>query len=170
MSGGHFNYKQSYLSEIADEIESIIREEESPRPKLVKDVHINIYEKSGGYLVYHFLSKSTYDEAIKHFKDAGYYINEINSEPNHRKAEAVKDVTYQINEWISEEYKDENGEIVYFRDYSKETLDEFKKAVKLLREAKVYAQRIDWLLSDDDGEETFHKRLKEELDKLNIYE
>lgn len=49
---------------------------------------------------------------------------------------------------------------------SKETIREFKKAVRLLKQAEVYAQRIDWLLSGDDGEETFHKRLKENLEAL----
>ena len=44
-----------------------------------------------------------------------------------------------------------------------QTLEEFKKAVYLLRIAYVYAQRIDWLLSADDGEDTFHERLKEDL-------
>jgi hypothetical protein len=29
--------------------------------------------------------------------------------------------------------------------------------------AKIYAQRVDWFLSGDDGEETFHERLKEDL-------
>jgi len=47
--------------------------------------------------------------------------------------------------------------------YSKETIAEFKTAVELLRRAQVYAQRIDWLLSDDDGEESFHSRLAEDL-------
>ena len=51
-------------------------------------------------------------------------------------------------------------------NYSKETIEEFKKGLSLLRKAYVYAQRIDWLLSDDDGEESFHKRLKEELGNL----
>lgn len=32
--------------------------------------------------------------------------------------------------------------------------------------AAIYVQRIDWLLSDDDGEDNFHERLKEELDAL----
>ena len=50
--------------------------------------------------------------------------------------------------------------------YSKETIKEFKKGLAILKKAYVYAQRIDWLLSDDDGEESFHKRLKEELDNL----
>lgn len=51
-------------------------------------------------------------------------------------------------------------------EYSKETIAEFKKGLDILRKASVYAQRIDWLLSCDDGEESFHERLKEDLDEL----
>ena len=50
--------------------------------------------------------------------------------------------------------------------YSKETIKEFKKGLNILRKAYVYAKRIDWLLSGDNGEESFHKRLKEDLDNL----
>jgi hypothetical protein len=32
--------------------------------------------------------------------------------------------------------------------------------------AEIYAQRIDWLLSGDDGEDSFRKRLKEDLERL----
>lgn len=49
--------------------------------------------------------------------------------------------------------------------YSLETLNEFKVAARKLREAAIYAQRIDWLLSGDDGEDTFHQRLIEDLGK-----
>ena len=51
-------------------------------------------------------------------------------------------------------------------EYSKETIKEFKKGLAILKKAYIYAQRIDWLLSGDDGEESFHERLKEELDNL----
>lgn len=47
--------------------------------------------------------------------------------------------------------------------YSPETIAEFEKAVKALKLAYVYAQRIDWLLSGDDGEDSFHKRLQAQL-------
>ena len=47
--------------------------------------------------------------------------------------------------------------------YDTSTLKEFQTAVLLLRRAEVYAQRIDWLLSGDDGEDTFHARLAEDL-------
>ena len=78
---------------------------------------------------------------------------------------------YQLNE-IADELqelidkigiKDEYG---YCYEFSDGTMAEFKKALEMLRTASIYVQRIDWLVSGDDGEETFHKRLKEELNNL----
>ena len=48
-------------------------------------------------------------------------------------------------------------------EFSKETLAEFGKGLVLLTAAAVYLERIDFLLSSDDSEESFHKRLKEDL-------
>ena len=50
--------------------------------------------------------------------------------------------------------------------FNPETIEEFKKGLILLRQAYVYAQRIDWLVSGDDGEDSFHSRLKNDLEKL----
>jgi hypothetical protein len=50
--------------------------------------------------------------------------------------------------------------------FSPETIAEFEKAVKALKLTYVYAQRIDWLLSGDDGEDSFHKRLQAQLKEL----
>ena len=50
--------------------------------------------------------------------------------------------------------------------YSDETIAEFKNAVKYLRIAEIYAQRVDWLLSGDDSEKSFHKRLKKDLNEI----
>jgi hypothetical protein len=63
------------------------------------------------------------------------------------------------------EEKDEWGDRKGYH-YSPETIEEFKKGLVLLRQAYVYAQRIDWLVSADDGEDSFHNRLKFELEKL----
>lgn len=60
----------------------------------------------------------------------------------------------------------EDGEEPYCHDWGEETLTEFRRAVAVLKQTRVYVQRIDWLLSGDDGEESFHERLKEELEKL----
>lgn len=46
------------------------------------------------------------------------------------------------------------------------TIMRFIDGVKALRVAEVYAQRIDWLLSGDDGEDTFHDRLKADLREI----
>lgn len=61
--------------------------------------------------------------------------------------------------------KNEWGDIIGHH-YKPETIDEFKKALKALRVAQVYAQRIDWLVSCDDGEDSFHRRLKKDLEAL----
>ncbi len=49
------------------------------------------------------------------------------------------------------------------RGYSKETIRAFSQGLYLLRISQIYAQRIDWLVSGDDGEDTFHQRLEEDL-------
>lgn len=82
-----------------------------------------------------------------------------------------EDIDYYIEDhWLEDkekEYVIKNKHTVpNLYEYSKETIKEFKKGLAILRKAYVYAQRIDWLLSGDDGEESFHKRLKEELDNL----
>ena len=68
-------------------------------------------------------------------------------------------------DWIREE--DWEGQM-----WSDETIAEFNKGLEALRVAYIYAQRIDWLLSYDDGEDTFHKRLKHDLEnyQFNLYE
>lgn len=57
-------------------------------------------------------------------------------------------------------------EPVEYNKLSDKTIEEFKVALTTLHKAYVYAQRIDWLLSGDDGEESFHQRLKQDLDSL----
>lgn len=88
-----------------------------------------------------------------HFDYDQYKISQI--------AESIESLIYQNDSKEKNEYGDSLG-----YGFSKETIHEFEKAVKILKEAAVYAQRIDWLVSGDDGEETFHKRLKNDLEKL----
>lgn len=92
MSGGHFNYGQHHIYEIAEDIETIIRNNESK-------------------------------EKNKWGEDVGYH-------------------------------------------FPPEIIERFRDAVKILKVAYVYAQRVDWLLAGDDGEESFLERLAEELEKI----
>lgn len=70
------------------------------------------------------------------------------------------------NPWLDLSDKKQLEWYKYDHNYPKEVIDEFKKGVELLKKAQVYAQRIDWLLSGDDGEESFLQRLKDDLNKL----
>ena len=109
MSGGHFDYNQYKISEIADDIQHEI-------------------DNNGREL-----SQKELDE----------------------------DYSYRSSGWY-----DRYPEDKFYREYPEEVINEFKNAVKVLRTASVYAQRVDWLLSDDDGEESFLRRLKKELDEI----
>lgn len=51
------------------------------------------------------------------------------------------------------------------RNYSKETIDEYKKGRMILKLAAIYLNRMDWLESGDDGEEEFMSRLKSDLEE-----
>jgi len=93
MSGGHFQYKQWHIGNIADEVEQLILDNDSE----------------------------------------------------------------EVNQW-----GDRKG-----CHFTPETIAEFKRGLVLLRQAHVYAQRIDWLVSCDDGEDSFHSRLKSDLEKLD---
>ena len=50
--------------------------------------------------------------------------------------------------------------------YEPHTIDRFKEAVHHLRTAYAYARRIDWLVSGDDSEDSFHTRLAQDLSKI----
>jgi hypothetical protein len=76
-------------------------------------------------------------------------------------AETVESLILKNDSVDPDEFGDFEG-----HQFSPETIEEFKKGLALLKQAYVYAQRIDWLVSGDDGEDTFHQRLKNDLSKL----
>jgi hypothetical protein len=73
----------------------------------------------------------------------------------------------ELYEWHNKEWYEEYPEEKYHTKFSDEALELFVQAYKTLREAQIYMQRIDWLLSGDDGEESFISRTKEDLEQLN---
>jgi len=70
-------------------------------------------------------------------------------------------ITEEIERVLSNE--SENGEY----ELTPKVVEEFKKAIKILKMASVYTQRIDCLLSGDDSEKTFFQRLEEELKEID---
>lgn len=87
---------------------------------------------------------------------------------------------FQYQQYKLTEMADEIEQLIYTNDsdkknrwgdtigahYSRETIREFAQAVTLLNQAHAYVQRIDWLVSGDDDEDSFHSRLRIELGKL----
>ena len=58
--------------------------------------------------------------------------------------------------------KDHPEECVNF-EWPEPVLRKMEEAIYALKRAQIYAQRVDYLLCSDDGIDSFHKRLEEEL-------
>jgi len=77
----------------------------------------------------------------------------------------LEDIATSISELVStnndtrlDEYGCQRG-----HGYSVETIVRFEEAARTLRRARDMAQRIDWLVSGDDAEDTFHVRWDKEV-------
>jgi len=85
---------------------------------------------------------------------------EIQSELDKQGRERSKEQLYMMGDYY-EKHPEERFEVTY----PKEIQDKMNEAVKALEIAHIYAQRVDWYLSGDDGDESFLRRLKEELNQ-----
>lgn len=132
----------------------------------------NIKDEKVGVSVKEIIEKGHYRYANKHFDSFGEAISYYSNNRNYKILEQDKEKLlvgdvfsgeiYEVKYYTYEEYADGK----YYPDYTEETINEFRKGVEILKKARIYAQRIDWLLSGDDGEESFHERLNEELEQL----
>ena len=98
-----------------------------------------------------------------HFDYAQYRINDI--------VNSIEEIISRNNLEIAEEDKPKDEWGFYeqrYYEYPPHIIEEFKNAVKYLKIAQVYAQSVDWLISGDDGEESFMKNLDKDLKKLNL--
>jgi hypothetical protein len=169
MSGGHFDYYQHHISDIADKLEESLADIEYAKSigtVKKKEVYGHLLSVDSGnkYWPNWFLDvlyrHDNREDVIKSLKfmcnfnesDGKLYFNDSN---------AVYEVVIYDGE--CEEWSDGKW---HLEIEDPEVVEEFKKGLKILKMASIYAQRIDWLLSGDDGEESFKKRLKEELDEL----
>jgi len=96
----------------------------------------------------------------------GYIADEIEQlirkNGKEKTKEEMRDEGWRDPDWY-EKYPEDK----FHYKYPDEVIEKFKEGLEILRKAEIYAQRIDWLLSGDDGDETFLQRLKDDLDKLN---
>ena len=68
--------------------------------------------------------------------------------------------------WYDPDWYDKYPEDKYHYEYNEQVIEQFKKAAEAVKIAQIYIHRMDWLLSCDDGEQSFLERLKEDLNKL----
>jgi hypothetical protein len=144
MSGGHFDYQQYKINEIADSIEREIRHNEDGIQCWGAKQEYGVPYRPGD-------SEWVYTSWKTDNKYRVPQKNIINGEPYY--------------------YDDKDGIPIFdkpdgWSNHSPEVLEIFKEAVKKLKEAAVYAQRVDWYLSGDDGEESLIKRLKKDLEQV----
>lgn len=95
----------------------------------------------------------------------GYIADAIEKEIERNGREKTRD-EMKAEGWRDPNWYEKYPEEKFHYEYPPEVIEQFKIAVQKLREAQVYAHRVDWLLSFDDGEESFLRRLKEDLKKL----
>jgi hypothetical protein len=97
------------------------------------------------------------------FTDVAEDIDELieqNGKPK-SKEQLKEESWYCDTDWYEKYPEDLNH-----HEYDKNVIEQFKKAAHAIRVAQIYMQRMDWLLSGDDGEEAFLRRIDEDLKKL----
>ena len=68
--------------------------------------------------------------------------------------------------WRDPDWYEKYPEDKFHHKYSDEVIEKFKEGTRVIEQAQTYIQKIDWLLSGDDGEDNFLERLEEDLGKL----
>jgi hypothetical protein len=87
---------------------------------------------------------------------------EIQQNGKPKTKEELREESWRSNEWY-ERYPED---LTHY-EYPEEIIQEFKKGIEIIKKAQIYIHRIDWLLSGDDGEDSFIKKLKEDLNKID---
>ena len=78
----------------------------------------------------------------------------------------MEEVADEIDELIKENNSIEESDYFgykYSNNFPEEIIERFKVAVHTIRQAQEMAQRVDWLVSGDDGEESFMSRWDAEV-------
>lgn len=93
-------------------------------------------------------------------------IREIHEEIQSVLDQTGKEKPKEELRYFDRDYLDKYPEERFYADESENVKNIFKEGIEILKKAEVYAQRIDWYLSGDDGEESLISRLKEDLENL----
>lgn len=181
MSGGYFDRNIYAIGEIAASIEHDIARALQPKPEKIHKDYWTIYEKDsfGSYHSYiGYLSFSNYEEAEsflltdktivkaeQKYPDQHFFVEGVIFQSTKLYMSDVPDgeqipVLYSIHHCYYDHYPDDTDVL----ELSDETINTMKEAYWQIRIAEIYATRIDWVMSGDDGECDLHERLNEDLE------
>ncbi len=182
MSGGHFDYRQWHIKDIAETIDRDIAGALKPKPEMVHEDYWTIYERisSGSIRSYcNYRKFNTYEEAEEYlmrcevvekanpeYSTGGFFFKEdgvvFQSKAEHmlqRKENKPMPDLYSIQHSVYDHYPYDEDVV----ELTEESIETLKEAWRQLRIAEIYATRVDWMMSGDDGEETMQERLAEDL-------
>jgi len=97
-----------------------------------------------------------------HFDYKQYVFREFADEVERELAKQGRDKDIE-SLWGSDDYYKAYPQDLQYPTYSEDIQKRFREAIAIFKIAEIYATRIDWFLSGDDGEETFMERLLEDL-------
>lgn len=173
------------MREIAQAIERDIARALQPKPEKVQDDYWTIYEKDcfGSYHSYKdYMSFGSYEDAEsfllrdktivkaeQKYTDRRFFDDGVIFQSKKRYMSDTHDgeqmpVLYAIHHCYYDHYPYE-AEVLELSD---ETIDAMKEAYRQIRIAEIYAERVDWMMSGDDGEECFRERIKEDLEEFEL--
>ena len=99
------------------------------------------------------------------FDYSQYKIRDIHEEIQSRLDRMGKELPKEQLRYFDKDYLDKYPEERFYADESEEVKKIFKEGIEILKRAEIYAQRIDWFLSGDDGEDSLIRRLKDDLNE-----
>ena len=183
MSGGYFDRNVYVIGEIADSIERDIARALWPKPEKVHEDYWTIYEHDSpcscrsfggwGYMTFDkyeeaesfLLSRKGIVTAEERYIDRRRFEDDVvfqstDSYMVETPNEEHIPVLYTIHHCIYNHYPDD----VDVLELADETIETMKEAYRQIRIAEIYATRMDWMMSGDDGEDSLQERLNEDLE------
>lgn len=177
MSGGYFDRNVYAIGEIADSIERDIARALRPKPEKIHKDYWTIYEKDSFGSYHSYMSFASYEDAEsflltdktivkaeQRYSDQHFFVEGVIFQSTKRYMSDTYDgeripVLYSIHHCYYDRYPND-ADVLELTD---ETIETMKEAYRQIRIAEIYATRMDWMMSGDDGEDSFRERIKEDL-------
>ena len=157
MSGEAFDCVERRIYDIIERVEREIERATCERPPLVTETGVAVKERiSQGHWRYEMYPQfQSIQTAEKYFRETGFKVLEDVTRDGERyilMEDVVTKQVFCINTYTITHYDpDENGDEPYFPDYTEETLAEFRRGIKVLKQAYIYAHQMAYLISGDNG-------------------